>query len=42
MVCGTGTPPVQGAATCLSTDVLTRATSVRTATAAKMAEAQKH
>lgn len=42
MVCGTGTPPVLGAGTCLSVDVIARTTAARTATAAKMAEAQKH
>ena len=41
MVCGTGTPPIMGAGTCLATDVITRATTVRSATAAKMAETQK-
>lgn len=42
LVCGTGTPPAMGANTCVSTSVITQATSARAATAAKMAETQPH
>jgi len=37
MLCGTGTPPVQGAQPCLDTNVITRAKTVRAATADKLA-----